>query len=40
MMEYLTNNVLCATLVGLFALALGYFFAKDNCNQKSDTNLH
>jgi len=40
MIEYLTNNLLCASLIGLLALMLGYFFAKDNCNSKDDTKIH
>jgi len=40
MIEYITNNPLCASLVLLFALMLGYFFAKDGCADKNDTKLH
>ena len=40
MLNYIYNNPLCASLVVLLALMLGYYFAKDNCNSKSDTNIH
>ena len=38
MLNYLSNNMLCATLVGLVALLLGYYLAKDSCNKKEHTH--
>jgi hypothetical protein len=40
MLNYLQNNPLCALLVGIVALALGYLFAKDGCNKKEDIHPH
>jgi len=40
MIEYITNNPLCSSLVLLLALMLGYFFAKDSCSNENDTKLH
>jgi hypothetical protein len=40
MLNFIQNNPLCATLVGLVAFLLGYFIAKTRCEQVEQTHTH